>query len=133
MPAFPGQPLPLNGRKVLLVEDDFLIAEDFAAMLRETGAEVIGPAESLPEAIRLAQQCETLDCALLDIDLQGVDCFPLARELRSAAIPILFLTGAGCDVIPEEFADILCIAKPTGAIRVIQELTALLGPMPEAA
>lgn len=121
--------VPLDGRKVLVVEDDFLVAEDFAAMLREAGAEVIGPAESLPQAIRLAQQCDALDCALLDIDLQGVDCFPLARELRTAAIPMMFLTGLGCDTIPEEFVDIMCIAKPTGAGRVVEELTALLGPM----
>ena len=123
----------LTGRKVLVVEDDCLIAEDFAAVLREAGAEVIGPAESLPQAIRLLEQCDGLDCALLDIDLDGIAVFPLAVQLRTAAVPMLFLTGVGCDNIPEEFADIWCVGKPTGALRVIEELAALLGPMPAAA
>ena len=130
-PTFP--PLPLTGRKVLVVEDEILVAEDFSAMLHEAGAQVIGPAESLPQAIRLLQACDGLDCAMLDIDLQGVDCFPLARELRAAEVPIMFLTGVGCDNIPEEFADILCVAKPTPPVRVIEELIALLGSMPAAA
>lgn len=122
----------MTGRKVLVVEDDFLIAEDFSTVLREAGAEVIGPAESLPQAIRLAQNHDVLDCALLDIDLQGVAVFPLAQELRMAGTPMMFLTGLGCDYIPEEFADICCIAKPTGTARVVEELTALLGPVPAA-
>jgi len=125
----PGQ-LPLTGRTVLIVEDDFLIADDFAAMLRSAGATVIGPAESLPQAIRMAQSCNSLDCALLDIDLQGVAVFPLARELRNAAIPMIFMTGIGCDNIPQEFADILCIGKPTGSCHVAGELISLLGLMP---
>lgn len=127
------QQTPLTGRKVLVVEDDCLIAEDFAAVLREAGAEVIGPAESLPQAIRLLEQSEPPDCALLDIDLDGTAVFPLASELRTASVPMLFLTGVGCDNIPDEFADISCVGKPTGALRVIEELAALLGPMPEPA
>ena len=125
--------LPLSGRTVLVVEDDYLVAEDFAEILREAGAEVIGPAETLPQAMRLAHGCDTLDCALLDVDLQGVAVFPLAMELKAAQIHILFLTGLGCDAIPSELADIQCIAKPTGALRVIEELKALLGPLPQTA
>ena len=125
--------LPLTGRKVLVVEDDFLIADDFATTLREVGAEVIGPADSLPLAMRIAHACDGLDCALLDIDLQGVAVFPLAAELRRAGIRMIFLTGLRCDSIPAEFADILCISKPTVAGRIVEELTALLGPIPAAA
>ena len=97
-------------------------------MLREAGAEVIGPAESLPQAMRLAQGCDGLDCGLLDIDLQGVAVFPLAVELKAAGIRMLFLTGMGCDAIPQEFADIVCVPKPTGAHRIIDQLAALFGP-----
>lgn len=124
---------PLNGRRVLVVEDDFLIAEDFAALLREAGAHVIGPAESLPQAIRLAQNGDPPDAALLDVDLDGIAVFPLAEQLRAAGVPMLFLTGMGCDAIPEEFADILCVPKPTIAPRVVEELATLLRPMPAVA
>lgn len=124
---------PLIGRTVMVVEDDFLIAEDFAAILREAGAEVVGPAESLPQAVRLLQHSATLDCALLDVDLGGVPSFPVARELRSAGVPILFLTGTDCEGIPDEFADVICIGKPIAAARVVEEVAALLGRMPNAA
>jgi CheY-like chemotaxis protein len=125
-----GPELPLAGRKVLVVEDDCLVAQDFAEMLREAGAEVVGPAESLPQAMRVAHGCDGLDCALLDIDLQGIAVFPLAGELRAAGIRMMFLTGLHCDSIPPEFADIPCISKPTVAGRIVEELTALLGTMP---
>src|SRR5689334_10809282 len=118
--------LPLAGRTVLVVEDDCLIAEDFAAMLRDAGAEVTGPAESLPQAVRMAQECEALDCALLDINLQGVAVYPLAIQLRAWRVPLLFLTGADCEDVPEELSEVICINKPTGAARVIHELIALI-------
>jgi CheY-like chemotaxis protein len=123
----------LRGRKVLVVEDECLVAEDFAAILREAGAEVIGPAESLPQAIRLAQNGALPDAALLDIDLDGTAVFPLAEQLRAEGVPMLFLTGMGCDDVPDEFADVLCIAKPIIAARVVDELAALMGPVTAAA
>jgi CheY-like chemotaxis protein len=130
-----GTPSPpsLSGRKVLVVEDECLIAEDIAALLRELGAEVIGPAESLPQAIRLLQNGDRPDAALLDIDLDGTAVFPLAEQLRSAGVPMLFLTGLGCDNIPEAFADVACIPKPTITVRVVNEVMALLGPLSAAA
>lgn len=117
----------LSGRRVLVVEDDFVVAEDFAAILRGAGAEVIGPVDTLPRAIRAAQECDSLHCALLDIDLQGIAVFPLAAQLQAEGIPMIFLTGAGCDAIPEELAEILCIGKPIGPRRVMEEICALIG------
>ena len=125
--------LPLHRRAILVVEDEYLIAEDLAAVLKDAGAEVMGPAESLPQAIRLAQNCGTLDCALLDIDLQGVAVYPLAEQLRASAVPMLFLTGMGCQRIPAEFMDIPCLAKPTGSGRVVEALAVLIGPHPAIA
>jgi DNA-binding response OmpR family regulator len=125
--------LPLMGRKVLVVEDECLVAEDFAAILREAGAEVIGPAETLPQAIRLAQNGPPPDAALLDIDLDGTAVFPLAEQLRAEGVLMLFLTGMGCDDVPDELADVLCIAKPIIAARVVDELAALMGPVTAAA
>ena len=124
---------PLRGRKVLVVEDECLIAEDFATLLREAGAEVIGPAESLPQAIRLAQNGSPPDAALLDIDLDGTAVFPLAEQLRAEGVPMLFLTGMGCGDVPDELADVPCIAKPIIAARVVDELAALVGPVTAAA
>ena len=127
---FAGQ--PLAGRKVLVVEDEYLIADDLTAMLSEAGAEVIGPAASLPHAIRLTQHQQSLDAAVLDINLRGVEVFPLATELKSAGIPIVFLTGYGENNIPDEFSHYGRLEKPLGTEHVISELTSLLRPRPAA-
>jgi DNA-binding response OmpR family regulator len=125
--------MPLNGRKILIVEDEYLIADDLAALLREAHAEVIGPASSLPTAIRLAGDTELIDAAVLDIDLRGVTVFPLVDELNGRGIPILFLTGYGEDNIPSEYLAIVRCEKPMGAAHVVNELNAMLSPAPTAA
>ena len=118
--------MPLNGRKILIVEDEYLIADDLATLLREANAEVVGPAASLPRAVRLAGDTEQIDAAVLDINLRGVNVFPLADELRQRNIPILFLTGYGENSIPVDYAAIRRCEKPMGAAHVVEELRALL-------
>ncbi|HXG81622.1 MAG TPA: response regulator [Sphingomicrobium sp.] len=117
---------PFNGCKILIVEDEHLIAEDISAMLRDAGAEVIGPAASLPEAMRIAADTATIDAAVLNIDLSGVTVFPLAKELQGRGVKIMFLTGYDDDQIPGEYQSVPCCKKPTGAACVIDELRALL-------
>lgn len=117
---------PLDGRHVLVVEDEFVIADDIATMLRECGAEVIGPAATLPTAVRLADQSERIDAAVLNINLQGVEVFPLARDLRQRGVPFLFLTGYGEELIPHEFAEIVKCHKPVGTGHVLDKLKELL-------
>ena len=119
----------MDGRSVLVVEDHFLIADDIAAMLRERGAQVVGPANTLPTAMRLAGDTARIDVALLNINLKGVTVFPLADELISRGVPILFLTGYGEDIIPGEYADIRRCDKPIAACRVVDELRALIQPI----
>jgi DNA-binding response OmpR family regulator len=125
--------LPLNGCKILVVEDEYLIAEDLAALLRDAHADVIGPAESLPQAMRLAADTELIDAAVLDINLRGVTVFPLADELTSRSIPIMFLTGYGENNIPEEYGEIVCCEKPMGVTHIVAQLQAILNPTTAAA
>lgn len=124
-----GRLRPLNGCNILVVEDEFLIAEDVAAILREAGADVIGPAASLPEGMRLAAHSDRIDAAVLNIDLDGVMVFPLAEELQARGVRFIFLTGYEEANIPEQFADVPCCRKPTGTTCVIDELTQLLRPI----
>ncbi|MDP9423810.1 MAG: response regulator [Pseudomonadota bacterium] len=116
----------LAGRNVLVVEDEFLIADDLAAVLRGAGAEVIGPAASLPSAIRLAGDSQRIDAAVLDIHLDGVTVFPLADELRTRNVPMLFLTGYGDDYIPDNYSAVLRCDKPIGAAHVVERLKSLV-------
>ena len=120
------RPLPLDGRKILLVEDEYLIAEDVAAVLREAGGEVIGPASSLPMAVRLTEQSALIDAAVLNIDLQGVAVYPLADELLGRGVPFLFLTGYGEDQIPDNYSGIRCCNKPVSAGSLLNEVRGLL-------
>ena len=124
-----GGDLPLVGCHILIVEDEFLIADDVAAMLRGAGAEVIGPAASLPEGMRLAAHANRIDAAVLNIDLQGVMVFPLAEELQAHGVRFIFLTGFEETNIPDQFADVPCCRKPTGTTCVIDELSQLLRPI----
>lgn len=120
--------MPLKNRKILVVEDEYLIADDLAGLLKEAGAEVIGPAASLPQAIRLAGDTDTIDAAALDINLRGVEVFPLADELVGRGVPMLFLTGYGTNHIPERFANICRCEKPMEIGNVVQQLSKMVKP-----
>ena len=128
-----SESLALTGKRLLVVEDEYLIANDLAATLCDAGAEVIGPAASLQNAFQLLAGGATCDAAVLDINLRGQEVFPLAAEIRQRQVPILFLTGYGASSIPEEFANEARCEKPTDIANVVNRLASLLGPMTEAA
>lgn len=114
----------LAGRRILLAEDDFFIADDFAAAFKAMGAEVVGPVASLAEALELVQAAERLDGAVLDINLQGHKAYPLVDALRARAVPVVFATGYDCGVIPARYADVPVCEKP---IQPSQVAAALFG------
>lgn len=123
---------PLTNRNILVVEDGYLIADDLGAALREGGATVIGPASSLPKAMRLSADGRRIDAAILNVDLRGVAVFPLADELLSRGVPFLFLTGYGEHHIPERYGAIVRCEKPVSAGHVIDKLKELLRPVAAA-
>lgn len=118
--------LPLHRRAILVVEDEYLIAEDLAVILKDAGADVIGPADSLPRGIWLASETERIEAALLNVFLNGVTVFPLVDQLRTRGIPMLFLTGYDDGDIPDQYSDIRRCEKPGGMARVVEELRALI-------
>jgi CheY-like chemotaxis protein len=82
----------LHAHCVLIVEDEFLIAGDLTDIFREAGAEVVGPATSVPTAFRLLD-AKTVTAAILDVRLGDHDSLPIARRLADAGIPFVFHTG----------------------------------------
>lgn len=84
----------LKGKRVLVVEDEALVAMSIERMLADAGAEVVGPGYSLDEALRLAR-ASAIDAAILDVNLRGERSYPVAELLRSAAVPFIFATGYG--------------------------------------
>lgn len=102
----------LSGCRVLVVEDDFLIADDFARRLVAHAAEVVGPAATLEAARHLLDEAGPVHVAVLDINLRGTLVFPFARHLDAMGVPFLFCTGYGEDPISDCFREVTRFEKP---------------------
>jgi CheY-like chemotaxis protein len=97
--------------RILVVEDTLMLAEVLVDQLEDCGCKVVGPAGHLNRAVALAES-EQLDGALLDVNLNGERCFPIAEVLTKRAIPFAFLTGYGDAAISPEFRDVPRLTKP---------------------
>jgi DNA-binding LytR/AlgR family response regulator len=105
-------PCALRGLRVLVVEDNFLVAQQVRDLLEECGCETVGPVPRVSSALRLVEEGE-LDGALLDINLGGEYCFPVATLLSERGVPFVFLTGYdNSAIIPPEFRRAPRITKP---------------------
>ena len=120
---------PLEGKRVLIVEDELVIGLELATILEATKVQVIGPANTLSAGRALIAK-ETLDAALLDINLGGERAEELAKELARARVPFAFLTGYGRETLPPTFQATALIAKPFHAEHILSELRHLLSGSP---
>jgi CheY-like chemotaxis protein len=98
--------------RVLLAEDEFLIAEDLASALSAAGATVIGPAYSVAGALGLIETCGALDGAVLDVNLKGEAAFPVADALLGRGVPFVFTTGYDRQYLKGHYEDIVRFEKP---------------------
>lgn len=114
--------LHLDGRRILVVEDEFLLADDLAHSLRERGAVVLGPVRTVSEALALIQGEAALDAALLDVNLGREKVFAVADTLEARRVPFCFTTGYEPSSIPERFAAVLRFEKPLNADAVTQAI-----------
>ena len=97
--------------RVLVVEDEFIIAAHIATLIEEAGCEVVGPTGALNEARELASR-EDLDAATLDISLEGAAIDDIAGILSQRGIPFLFVSGYGREHLPAAFRDRPLVGKP---------------------
>ena len=97
--------------RVLLVEDQSMVALLLEDMLAELGHEVVGPVARLDEAVEMAQG-QALDVALLDINLNGKEIYPVAEALAAREIPFVFVTGYGKKALCAPFYDRPILQKP---------------------
>ena len=82
----------LSGKRILAVEDEYMLAQDLALFLEERGATVVGPVGTIQAGLGLATR-ETLDAAVLDVNLRNKPVYPVADVLIERGIPIVFVTG----------------------------------------
>jgi DNA-binding response OmpR family regulator len=104
-------PEDLHQMRILVVEDEMLVAADLAEALAARGAEVIGPVPTLAEAMR-AVATHWIDWAVLDVNLAGEMSFELADRLERAGIPYVLATAYCADQLPERFRGKPRLEKP---------------------
>jgi CheY-like chemotaxis protein len=112
----------LDGVNILIVEDDFFIAEDIVESLQLAGARIVGPAATLTEAQDLATRFP-VDRVVLDVNLQRETTYPLAEVLRQRDVPFVFLTGYDRDAIDRRFSWAPVLNKPVDLSALLAALT----------
>jgi CheY-like chemotaxis protein len=112
----------IQGRRVLLVEDEYFIAEDLRRSFVDAGADILGPVPTAAKAIELFETEQRVDAAVLDVNLRGEMVYPLVDRLLSAGVPMVFVTGYDAVEIPEQYRHIVRCEKPTSVGRVIKAL-----------
>ena len=115
----------LAGRRVLIVEDEVIVAFSLESEVEDAGGQIIGPAHSLEEAQVLLDQ--PIDVAILDINLDGESVWPVARALHDRGVPYV-LASANCDdprATDPVFADVPCFDKPVPMPRLIATIANL--------
>ncbi|MDQ8027250.1 MAG: response regulator [Brevundimonas sp.] len=116
----------LSGRRVLIVEDESLVAMLLETILEDMGCTPVGPASNIDEGLALATE-ETLDAALLDVNVAGRQVFPVAQALKDRGVPFVFSTGYGEGGLPDEWRGQRTIQKPFTEAAVLDALMAAMG------
>lgn len=108
----------LSGRRILVVEDESLVAMLLETILEDMGCVPVGPASTIDEGLERAAE-GGLDAALLDVNVGGRQIFPVAQALKDAGVPFVFSTGYGEGGLPDEWRGQPTIQKPftEGAVR----------------
>ena len=115
----------LQGRRVLVVEDDYVIAADVVDMLAGAGAIAIGPVGWEDEALVLASDPATmLDLAILDVDLHGTPSYRVADVLLARGIPIVFTTGFNAEALDLAYRGYPRLEKPVNSRALLAALAA---------
>jgi CheY-like chemotaxis protein len=120
--------LSLQGMRILIVEDNFVIADALCYLLSGYGAVVTGVAPTVQRA-HAALDGEDIDVAVLDINLNGASVVPFAERLHAGGIPFVFVTGYGNhpDLLPEHLRDRPRLEKPVDGERLVRVLVELTG------
>jgi CheY-like chemotaxis protein len=119
-------PGDMNGLRVLVVEDEAAISLLLEDMLLDFGCEVVGPAARLGAALELAQG-ESLDAAILDVNVAGESIYPVVTALVARNVPFVFSTGYGAAGIADLYRNRPVLQKPFAQKDLQQKLLQALG------
>jgi len=113
----------LRGRRILVVEDEYFLADDIVQELKKVGAQIIGPLGDIEEASNAVAGDLAIDAAVLDVNLRDQMVFPLARTLRARNVPFVFTTGYDPGAIDAEFENVKLWNKPIDVRAMVEELS----------
>lgn len=115
------------GRRVLIVEDESLVAMLLETILEDMGCVPVGPAATVDEGLQLVGGGDPLDAALLDVNVAGRQVFPIAEALKTAGVPFVFSTGYGEGGLPDEWRGQSTLQKPFTEAAVRDALMKAMG------
>jgi two-component SAPR family response regulator len=111
------------GKRILIVEDEYLVAQETRRMLEKCGAHVVGPVSNLADGTDYTRNGQ-VDAAILDIKLDEELVFPLADLLDSLAIPFVFATGHEASILPDRYKGYILCEKPAHLDAIAKALFA---------
>ena len=114
------------GRRVLVVEDESLVAMLLETILEDMGCVPVGPASTVDEGLSMATD-EVIDAALLDVNVAGRQVFPIAQILKDRGVPFVFSTGYGEGGLPDEWRGQPTLQKPFTESAVRDALISAMG------
>jgi DNA-binding response OmpR family regulator len=114
--------MPLKGHRILVVEDDMLVALDIERIILEARGTVAGRAASLAQAMKLAGMPD-LSLAVLDFHLGPETSLPVAAKLHAAGVPFIFHTGCGLAEVRAVWPQVPIMTKPAAPALLVNTLT----------
>lgn len=109
-----------RGKRVLVVENEYLLAREIQRQLEASGAAVVGPVPSVAQALELIDDHQ-IDVAILDVQLDAETSFPIANALEAKGIPFVFATAYAQEQMPERYCRFV-VSKPVGLQAIAQKL-----------
>ncbi len=110
------------GKRILVLEDDYLVVEEMVQELATSGADVVGPIANLSKAFDRLNKVSDIQGAILDINLQGEMVYPLADELVRRGIPFVFATAYDESALPAVYRQYRRFTKPVDVQEVAKVL-----------
>lgn len=120
----PGE-TPIQGKRILLLEDDYYLASDASAILKDAGAEIVGPFGRAEDALD-ALENGGVDAGVIDINLGTGPEFGVAEALRARGIRFIFATGYGEGVVPPSLGEVRRLEKPFKPSELLSALSRTL-------